>query len=152
MTSSYVKVIARESERELVESCVEEFHAFVVEGKRPDFDDKTVICVRFIICDYSDLELAEGTSWFINPIYLKDKYELRQAIADNSDLRYCDYLDKMASEFLPELLLLPERVKDRSIFELYENFYHALMMEDETDLPDDIKFERFLNFIEEFEE
>lgn len=65
------KLIARYGERELVESSVEEMQRFIVDRRRPDFDGRDILCIKFLQSDNESMEYAEESSWFINPAYVK---------------------------------------------------------------------------------
>lgn len=155
MYSSFVKkVIARDGEREIVDSSPEEMLAFIVNRLRPDFSDHNILCVKFLMGFTDNVSEAEETSWFINPLYLDDEnyhtYERNQSGKLISFIPYYDsYAPKMASEFIPEILLMHIDDKVHSIFDYYEKFHISLMQERATHISDEEKYELFVKFLEE---
>lgn len=72
MYDIYVKkLIARYGERELVDSSAEEQQRFIVDRERPDFEDESILCIKFLQSDNESMEAAEESSWFINPCYVQ---------------------------------------------------------------------------------
>ena len=65
------KLVARYGERELVDSSVEEMQRFIVDRDRPDFEDESILCIKFLQSDSESMEAAEESSWFINPCYVQ---------------------------------------------------------------------------------
>ena len=117
MQSMYVhKIVAQENNHEVYNSSIEEFQYFL-NGRRPDFDDKNVLAVKFVFSIYPDnLDDAEETRWFINTFAVKAPDEFP------SD----DYGPKMPAEFPPFLLrLVPRFAYPWTVFDKYQNFIRS---------------------------
>ena len=65
------KLVARYGERELVDSSIEERQNFIVDKRRPDFIDDSILCIKFLQSDNESMEAADESSWFINPCYVE---------------------------------------------------------------------------------
>ena len=91
------KVIARCGEREIVPSSQEEMQRFVVEGIRPDFDDDSILCIKFL--QSSGDEEPEESRWYINPTHSTNVVGL-------FDSTYA-YGPAMDTSFEPEILFVP---------------------------------------------
>lgn len=155
-TTIVKKMIARNGEREIVDSSPEEKHQFIVERQRPDFDDESILCIKFLDSDTESMEFAEESSWFVNPIYAErltvinqdtnfDDYDTCNYESEFLDTKDVDdvtamefasifgyspceaYGPKMASEFLPEVLLLQAQFPDTSMLGEYQEFYADLL-------------------------
>lgn len=153
------KIIARYGEREVVDSSAEEMQQFIVEGIRPDFDDRDVLCVSFLISE--DTEEFESSPWFINPIvvegspifnYIADgdsQFYFPEHVAfqqtDDESMEFFSifgysykesYGPTMASEFLPELLILQQQYPYKNIFQTYEIWLKDSIKYIACDIPD----------------
>lgn len=124
------KVVALEGERKTVESSYKEMERFI-EGYRPDFKDRNVLCVKFLTSETDSIEGAEETKWYINPDYIPDYSQI----------------ECMDSDFLPEIILIHRFPDERCIFQEYEDFNKYLMKKDLNNLTDQEKFELFVEFI-----
>lgn len=93
------KLIARNGERELVDSSPEEQQQFIVDRKRPDFKDDSVLCIKFLVAGSESMEAAEESSWFINPIYVERFTIFNSAAQDDIILLdsdpCCSYVDSV---------------------------------------------------------
>ncbi|MBQ8042693.1 MAG: hypothetical protein IJ272_00890 [Clostridia bacterium] len=93
------KIVARDGERELIDSSSEEMQRFIVDRQRPDFDDESILCVKFLQSDSDSMEFAEESSWFINPVHVKgfamfDRIpSMDEAILEEDDTCCCSYVD-----------------------------------------------------------
>ncbi len=149
------KVVARNREREIVESSYEEMQQFILTPIQPDFDDETIIAVKFLVCSDESLDDADETSWFINPIYTPQLpelnfYEIEEELyvepTKYFDSRYFSSIHpKLASEFLPELILIAPSYPMISVFQEYQTFRNELIL---TGLLEKDESERFDMFIE----
>lgn len=148
------KIIARDGERERIDSSPEEMNDFIVNGMRDEFRDEKILCIKFIVDASEDMADAESTSWFINPVYTESPSEQRGDGSDNDiDTGIQTYIPEwwnsygpcMASEFLPELLLL----KIPDVFRDYQAFHLELLCKGLTDLPDEEKYEKFIESLKE---
>ncbi len=126
------KLIARDGEREIVESSQEEMQRFIVEEIRPEFKDSRVLCVKFLQ-EVSDDE-PEESPWFINPA-------LCNSVEGLFDSTYA-YGPCMDSSFVPEILLIPF-IGPNDVLRKFASFNQILQLEQETDLTDEEKLERF---------
>lgn len=125
------KIIARDGSRE--EIVCDAFEANrAMEGEIDDFQDKTVICIKFQFSDNPDFVDAEDTNWYINDIYtekfmkpiiLDDEIEGHEQHAPFSMINdvYTIY-----SDFIPEVLLF-EQPKEFDLFEAFDCFYREHM-------------------------
>ena len=129
------KVVAYDGERKVFESDHEEMHRFIVEGRRPDFDDTSVLAVKFLYCLDEDDEEPEDTVWYVNPYYCSNPYFSG----------YSAYGPRMDASFIPELLLINFPGKD--VFKKYESFHTILLTEGLNGLTDQERLELFLNQI-----
>ena len=103
MSNSIIKkVIARDGEREILVSDVEEMHNFIVEGIRPEFNDNDVICVKFLQT-YDEADEPEGTVWYINPYYCTNCQGEANMLHSTIDRAYGPFMD---SSFVPEIILV----------------------------------------------
>jgi len=152
------KVIAREGEREIIDSSYKEMTQFIAGTSRPEFSRSDVICIKFLFCDSEDLKDAEETCWYINPIFCEKLASIREHTDDSSfdteesEVYYPDYIFvttendaiKMPSNMLPELILMYVAGQDKSIFEQYSLFEAELMRQNLLYAPDTQKYELFL--------
>ena len=127
------KIIAKDCEREIIDSSIEEMERFEIEPNIEEFKDKNILCIKFVISDSEDFENAEETNWYINPYYI--------------DTEIDSVIPQMSSEFIPELLLL--HLSKNCIFEEYWNFYKYLLYNNLDALPDEEKYKRFIEWLEE---
>lgn len=133
------KVIARDGEREIVPSSVEEMHTFVVEEMRPEFEDPHTLCVKFIqTYDEEANEFEEGY-WYINPKVCP------VASGQEKLLSYCHsaYGPKMDAAFVPEILLVSFEEPD-VVLKKYAEFNVGLVLNNQTHLSDEEKYNLFL--------
>ena len=129
------KMIARDGgERELFDSSYEEMQNFIAKEIRPEFDDCYILAVKFLSSTDKDMENAEETSWYLNPIYVKDHPEFLGL--------------RMASELLPELLLIKPSSPSDDAFDLYEAFYIELMANGTASISDEEKYDKFVDYLE----
>lgn len=150
------KVIAKEGKREYVNSSFEEMEEFIVKRRREDFKSKDIICIKFEEASSEDFDDVQSSSWFINPYYVKnisslieDENEklIASFVDDENNIETFMYPDaygpKMASEFLPELLLTDAFWQDNRFSEKYAEFYNKNMTSQLSD-------QDFLNSFFEF--
>ena len=152
----FKKVIAKDGERELIDSSYEEMTEFISGQCRQDFMHSDVICIKFLISDNQDFKDAEETCWYINPEFCK-KLSLSGESANDcaEEASYPDYIFvttennavKMPSNMLPELILMFVPDHEESIFETYSLFEAELMRENLLYAPDSVKLEKFLQSI-----
>lgn len=158
------KVIAKDCEREYVNSSLEEMEEFIVRRMRNDFADKDIICIKFEQASLEDFSDAQSTSWFINPYYVKNissliEDENGKLIAffdDDSDeldesiheaFLYPDaYGPKMSSEFIPEILLIDAFNKNSRFLAKYYEFYDKNI---DKNLSEKEFVDKFFRFLEE---
>lgn len=126
------KVIARDGEREMVTSGQEEMHRFIVERQRPDFEDTSVLAVKFLYCLWEDDDDPEDTVWYINPYYCSNP----------NFSGYSAYGPRMDASFIPELLLIHQPGMD--VFKKFESFHTSLLTEGLNGLTDKERLELFL--------
>lgn len=139
MLDLYVKkVIARNGEREVVPSSTEEMHNFIVEGIRPEFEDESVICIKFLQSCCDDDDDPEESPWYINPQVCHDEQ-------GNANMMYgCfAYGPKMDSSFVPEILLI-SIPNTHIVLEKYDRFNTKLLIKGQSQLSDNEKLERFI--------
>lgn len=159
------KVIARDCEREYVNSSIEEMEEFIVRRMRNDFADKNIICIKFEEASSEDFSDAQSTSWFINPYYVTDissliEDENGRLIAffdDDSDeldesiheaFLYPDaYGPKMSSEFIPEMFLTDAFYEDSRFLEKYYEFYNQNL---DKNLSEKEFVDNFFKFLEDY--
>lgn len=139
MFESCVKIIARDGEREILPSSLEEMQNFIVWENRSDFDDESIIGIKFILT--SDGE-NEETCWYINPTYTN-------LIPEGMEYTTVEYDLRLAPESLPELILLSTQVEKCDVFTEYDAFYRELLKEDKTEIDDASKYELFLKYLME---
>ena len=118
------KLIARNGERELVDSSLEEKQQFIVDRKRPDFEDDEILCIKFLDADSESMEGAEESSWFINPIYVErfTMFNHVQNVGENifiTDEPCCSYTDST------EELLSDRDIDDEIAMELASTFAYS---------------------------
>ena len=127
------KIIAKDCEREIVDSSIEEMHNFSVNSCVDEFNDTSILCIKFVSKDSEDSDISDETNWYINPYYIEA--EIDSAIP------------QMSSEFIPELLLL--HLAKGCVFEEYWDFYKYLLYNNLDGLPDEEKHKRFIEWLEE---
>ena len=139
-----IKIIAKDGEREYVPSSEEEKQRFIVEGKRPEFDDPRVICVAFILSYDSDefgddcREDCGEDYWYINPSYCKE-HDGKNNIF-NSEYAYGPV---MPYKYPPELFLL-ELGDFEQVISAYDVFVLDLRDEGVNDIPLNKKIRMFV--------
>lgn len=141
MTNEIIKkVLARDGEREIVDSSPEEMHKFVVEGIRPEFDDEKIICVKFIqpTCE------EDESPWYINPQICHDSEDASCSFIDS----YA-YGPKMDSEFIPEILLLFHDTT--TVIKKYACFNKCLLITNEFDISEEEKLKKFIEMYNELD-
>lgn len=153
ISTQVTKMIARNGEREIIPSSLEEKQQFIVEGKRPEFQDDSILCIKFLDAIETD-EFVGESSWFVNPVYAERfhnsiatifeegevcNYEsafLGGSFDDKSAMEFASvfgyspydaYGPKLASEFLPEVLLLQEEHPGVGVLEEYQDFHSELL-------------------------
>lgn len=155
----FKKIIAKDGERELIDSSYEEMTEFISGMSRQDFMNSDVICIKFLISDNQDFKDAEETCWYINPEFCSKLSLYEEGEGKDLDIPvencYPDYIFvttendaiKMPSNMLPELILMYIPGKEESIFEKYVLFEAELMRENLLYAPDSVKLEMFLKSI-----
>lgn len=156
------KVIAKEGEREIVDSSYEEMNRFITNISRPDFSKSDVLCIKFLTSDNEDLKDAEETCWYINPEYserlrlirINDEKDAEDSVygTEETEVFYPDYIFitdennsiQMPSNLLPELLLMFVPDHEESIFDTYVLFEAELIQNGLIDASDKQKYELFV--------
>ena len=150
------KLIAWNGERKIIDSSHEEMRDFITEKIRPDFLDENILGVKFLVFTGSSLSDAEETSWYINPIHSVSCIQFNEFSEPDfeSDFEqdYCYFSSepsesKIASEFLPELLLLMPRYPNVSILEKYSEFRNKLILAGIEDISDVRKYQLFIHWL-----
>lgn len=134
------KVIAKDGERDVVESSQEEMHQFIVERIRPEFNDPHVLCVKFLYCFCEEDDDPEESAWFINPEYCPDYL----------NGCYSAYGPKMDSEFLPELLIMD--IPDTNVFKKFASFHTTLLIEGLNKLSEEERLNLFISRLPHIED
>ena len=144
--SIVLKVVARDGEREIIKSDVEEMHKFIVEGIRPDFEDDNVICVKFRqSCGESDE--PEETVWYINPYYCTNCQGKANMFQASLGRAYGPFMD---SSFIPEIILV--NIDDVDVtLKKYAEFNCILDFLGLEDASDEEKLNRFIEKYNEIE-
>ena len=154
------KIIARDGEREITESSVEEIQSFIVNQIRPEFQDDSVLCIKFVVSTDDSFEDSEETSWFVNPLYVQGIPMLEnisvdeETVSDIIDIYgyspLLPYGPKMAAEILPEILLIAHQNSGKCVFSAYDSFYSWLMKKNLTEIGDEEKYKRFIRYLRYF--
>ena len=139
MTDAVVqKIIARNGEREFIDSSYEEYVDFLNDTDPLRFEDEDIISIKFVF-KYGIYE--EESSWFVNP-YLMGKYNADESVEEKKFV--FEEFSLVGSEFIPEILLLP--VTDRyDVFDEFYEFYNSVLGEG---LSEQEKYERFITYLE----
>lgn len=159
------KVIAKDDERIFIESSMEEVENFIVQRIREEFNDKSILCIKFEFSYFENFEESESTSWFINPYYVKDLSSLIEdedgrliAFLDNNSdeldesihevFLYPDsYGSKISTEFIPEMLLTDKFSEDSRFLDKYYEFYNQNL---DKNLSEKEFIDNFFKFLENY--
>lgn len=160
------KVIAKDGEREYVDSNAVEMEEFIVRRMRDEFKDKSIICIKFEVSYSEDFEESQSTSWFINPYYMRDIsslietenevliafFENNSETSENSIQEIFLYPDaygpKIDSEILPELILTNLFWEDTSFLGNYYDFRYHHPIENMTEQEYLEKFFEYLRILD----
>lgn len=110
---TYYKSLAYEEELRTVESSEDEYQEFITGVARPDFANKDILCVKFLVVQSpNSIEEAEETPWFINP----------NAVKAPPCCTRDDFGTKMPEDYPPYLLLISSRYPNRNLLFAYDLF------------------------------
>lgn len=151
------KVIARMGEREVIDCSFEEMQDFVIYNHRPEFLDEHVLCVKFILSLDETMEDTEETCWYVNPVYFQSSLQIKNEFIEDEtsfdhfpnpyESRREPLEVKIASEFLPELLLLMPEHPEISILEKYSQFRNNVLFSDSEEASDEKLYELFVQWL-----
>ena len=147
------KIVARNGEREVVESSVDEMREFIAKEHAKVFKDEYIIAVKFLISEDGTTENSIETSWFVNPIYADHIPELEDPNMACYSVWLSDFAGDewdcpiLASEFLPELLLIIRDYTSISILDKYSEFRNNLLLTGLEDIDDNKKYELFMHWL-----
>jgi len=145
------KIVARYNKREFITCSLEEMNQFIANGIRPDFEDKEILCVKFIVS--LDDGNSKSSSWFINPAHIEGFTTYTRNTILSPELIYAPNTTsgpKMSSNFLPEILVLQRKHPHLFMLKEYQKFYSelSLLKDDVPFITFETKLKLFLQYIE----